>query len=99
MSDEDILRRLDKMQATLQLAFAPQLEAARTAIREDDVAAEILDATESWIGSRDLQKRVAAKTDVGERSVRDRFTGLIECGILETRGTERKAEFRRTGLI
>jgi hypothetical protein len=97
--DEEILRRLDRIQATLQLAFAPQLESAREAMREDDVSAAILDATEDWIASTNLQGKVARTTKKQPRAVRDRLPRLVAEGILEARGTERRMEYRRTGLV
>jgi hypothetical protein len=100
MIDQEILRRLDLIQGTLQLAFAPQLEAAAEAIREDDVNKAILDVTTTeWMSSTELQSKVAAKARVSDRSVRDRFPDLVAKRVLEERGTERRREYRRTGLI
>lgn len=99
MSDEEVLRRLDKIQATLQLAFAPQLADARAAIRADDVNEAILDLTEDWIGTSELQARVGKKTGKGARAVRDRFPALLAKGVLEARGSEARREFRRMGLV
>jgi hypothetical protein len=99
VTDDELLRRLDLMQATLQLAFKPQLDAARTALRSDKVIAAILDETGEWIASSDLQKRVAAAVKTSDRTVRDRLPDLVAERVLAMRGSERKAEYRKTGLI
>ena len=99
MANDEIVRRLDLIQATLQLAFASQLAEARESIRSDDVNAAILDLMENWILSTDLQKKAAGKASVGKRAVRDRFPALLAQGVLEGRGTERRMEYRSTGII
>lgn len=98
-ADDEILKRLDLIQATLALAFAPQLREARDAIRADDISAAILDLTESWTASKTVQDTVAKKTSKSARSVRDRLPELVAQGVLEARGSERKMEYRKTGLI
>ena len=98
-ADEEILKRLDLIQATLALAFAPQLRDAREAIRADDISAAILDRTETWTASKTLQDEVAKQTSKSTRSVRDRLPELVAQRVLEARGSERKVEYRRTGLI
>lgn len=98
-SEAELLGRLDRIQATLRLAFAPQLAAARDTIRADEVSAAILDLASDWVGSTELQEKVAKKTKKGTRVVRDRFPGLVDSGVLEARGTERRMEYRNTGLI
>lgn len=99
MVDEEVLQRLDLIQATLQLAFKPQLDEARQKLRSDKVVAAILDETGDWIASPELQKRVAAAAKTSERTVRDRLPDLLVERVLAVRGTERRAEYRRTGLI
>ena len=98
-ADEEILKRLDLIQATLSLAFAPQLREAREAIRADDVSAAILDLTDDWTPSKVLQDQVAKGTSKSTRSVRDRLPELVAQRVLEARGSERRMEYRRTGLI
>jgi hypothetical protein len=98
MSEEEVLHRLDLIQATLQLAFRPQIESAREAIRADDVNAAILDETADWIASKALQDKVAAKTKKTDRTVRNRLAELVEQRVLAVRGSARP-EYRRTGLI
>jgi hypothetical protein len=98
-ADEEILKRLDLIQATLALAFAVQLDEARTKIRADDVSAAILDLTDEWIASTDLQDKAAKKTSKSTRRVRDRLPELVEQRVLQARGSERRMEYRKTGLI
>jgi len=98
-AEEEIFKRLDLIQATLSLAFASQLRDAREAIRADDISAAILDLTEDWTASKTLQDAVAKQTSKSARSVRDRLPELIAQRVLEARGSERRMEYRRTGLI
>jgi hypothetical protein len=99
MADQEILDRLDLIQATLQLAFKPQLDEARDRIRADKVAAAILDESEEWIASPELQKRAAAKARTSTRTVLRRLPELVSDRFLAVRGTGQKAEYRQTGLI
>jgi hypothetical protein len=99
MAEEEILRRLDLIQATLQLAFAAPLAEAREAIRSDKVNAAILDLAEDWVPSTALQDQASKKAGVNARAVRDRFPGLVAQRVLEARGSERKMEYRRTGIV
>jgi hypothetical protein len=96
--DPEILRRLDRIQATLRLAFEPQISSTAEAIRSDLVNATILDATGDWVGSTALQTRVAKKTNRQPRMIRSRLAELVEKGALEVRGGGRP-EYRRTGLV
>jgi hypothetical protein len=98
-ADEEVLKRLDLIQATLSLAFAPQLDEARTRIRADDVSAAILDLAEDWIGTTKLQSDVAKKLSKSTRSVRNRLPELVEQRVLQTRGSGAQLEYRKTGLI
>jgi hypothetical protein len=97
--DDEILKRLDLLQATLALAFAPQLDEARAKIRADDVSAAILDLTGEWIASKELQDQAAKKASKSTRSVRDRLPELVEQRVLQARGSERRMEYRKTGLL
>lgn len=99
MADGEILRRLDLIQVTLQLAFKTQLDEVRSTMRADPVVAAILDESTDWIGSTELQVHVSKTAKTSTRTVRDRLPGLVEDRVLAVRGTERKSEYRRTGLI
>jgi hypothetical protein len=97
--DEGIVRRLDLIQATLRIAFEPQITAVRETLRADDVAAGILDRTTEWVGSGDLQKAVAKASGKTTRTVRNRLPDLVARGAVETRGSDAAPEYRRTGLV
>jgi hypothetical protein len=99
MADPEILERLDQIQATLAIAFAPQIDEFRERIRGDKVNAAILDAAREWISSSELQDKVAAKISMSTRSVRDRFPELVAERVLQVRGPESRPEYRITGLI
>jgi len=96
---EEITERLDLILATLRLAFASELGAARDAYRSDRVNAAILDATEAWTASTDIQRQAAKTADAGTSTVRARLPELVQAGLLQARGTERRMEYRRSGLI
>jgi hypothetical protein len=97
--DAEIIERLDRIQATLSIAFAPQIAEYRDRIREDKVNAAILDAAIEWIGSTQLQETVSKQLSMSTRSIRDRFPALVTNRILQARGTEARPEYRATGLI
>ena len=97
--NEEILHRLDQINATLRLAFEPQLREARSALRSDAVVAGILEGSGEWIASSDLQKNVAKATGKSTRTVRDRLPELVSTGALMVRGSDARPEYRRTGLV
>jgi hypothetical protein len=99
MVNEEVLDRLDLIQATLQLAFKPELDKARSSIRADAVNAAILDETEEWVASPKLQERAAQHAGASTRTVRTRLPELVAQRVLSVRGTERALEYRRTGLV
>lgn len=99
MADEEVLQRLDLILATLQLAFRPQLEQARQTVLSDAINASVLDLSKDWTVSKVLQEAVAAKTGKTTRTVRDRLPELVEQRIIDVRGSERRVEYRRTGLV
>jgi hypothetical protein len=98
-NDDAVVRRLDLILATLQLAFESELDAARARVSSDPVSKAILDHTEDWIASTELQKKVAAKAKVSDRTVRDRLPDLVRRRILESGGSEARPTYRRTGLV
>jgi transcription initiation factor TFIIIB Brf1 subunit/transcription initiation factor TFIIB len=100
VSDADeIVRRLNLIEATLRVAFEPQITALSGRLRADDVAAAILDRTAEWVGSGGLQKAVAKATGKTTRTVQNRLPELVAHGAIETRGPEARPEYRRTGLV
>jgi hypothetical protein len=100
VSDADeVIRQLNLIQATLRVAFEPQITALRETLCAEAVSAAILDRTTDWIGSGDLQKAVAKATGKTTRTVQNRLPELVERGAIETRGPEGRPEYRRTGLV
>jgi hypothetical protein len=99
MADEEVVQRLDLILATLRLAFKRQLGEARDEMRANTVTAAILDETTVWTPSTEIQRKVAKATGGGQSTVRSRLSELVEQGVLQARGSERKMEYRRTGLI
>jgi hypothetical protein len=98
-SDDEILRELRAIRATLRLAFAPQLDDALQKIQADEISAAILEHAEEWVASGALQQTVSKQTKRTDRAVRGRFGSLIAQGVLEARGAGRTLEYRRTGLL
>lgn len=99
VSDQEILRRLDLIQATLALGFSKEIREAADEILGDPVNAAVVKATDDWIASTELQDVVAGETSMSKRLVRDRLPELVDRRVLETRGSERRLEYRRTGLV
>lgn len=98
-ADPEIIERLDRIQATLSIAFAAQIAAYRERILEDKVNAAILNTATDWIGSTELQEKVAKQLSMSTRRVRDRFAPLVADRVLQTRGTDAHPEYRVSGLI
>jgi transcription initiation factor IIE alpha subunit len=99
VSGEDVVERLDKIAAILQMGFAPQLDAARKEIRGDEISAAILEATAEWTKSGVVQEAVANQTEKSTRTVRDTLAKLSDRGIITARGGGRNLEYQRTGLV
>lgn len=98
-ADPELLERLDRIEKILTVAFAEQLGGFRASIRDDKVNAAILDNATDWIGSSELQEKVAAAVSMSTRRVRDRFPDLVGQHVLQVRGADSRPEYRATGLI
>jgi len=98
-SSDELLRKLDLIQATLRLAFSAQINEVGAAVRSDRASASILDLAQDWIGTTQLQMVVAEKTGLSARSVRDRLADLRAQGLVVARGSEQRPEYRSTGLV
>lgn len=98
MTDE-VVERLDRVIAILQLAHGEAIERARTRIRSDKVNAAILDASAKWVASAKMQSTVATKTKAATRTIQERIADLIAQGVLEKRGATRTTEYKASGLI
>lgn len=99
MSEEDIIKRLDRLIAIQQIAHKDSLASTRATIRSDKINAAILDATEDWVGTASLQATAMKKSGQKERTVQTRIVDLLEQGLIERRGGGRNIEYRSTGLI
>ncbi|HVV58307.1 MAG TPA: hypothetical protein VHC45_08080 [Gaiellaceae bacterium] len=97
--DIELLERLDRIEKILSVAFAERLAEFGASIRSDKVSAAILDNANDWIGSTELQEKVAAAFSMTTRRVRDRFPDLVGQRVLQVRGAESRPEYRATGLI
>lgn len=99
MTDE-LVERLDRIAAILQLAHGDAIERARTRIRADKVNAAILDVTPTtWVAASKMQSAVATKTKASTRTIQRSIADLVGQGVLEKRGATRTIEYRATGLI
>lgn len=98
MADEEIVQRLDKVVAILQIAHADAIERTRTKIRGDKANAAILDTTAEWTAAARVQA-AATKAGSARSTTSKKIADLIESGMLEKRGAGKSIEYRSTGLI
>jgi hypothetical protein len=98
MSDQ-VVERLDRLISLVSLAFAAEIEKARSQVRANPVSASVLDLASDWIGGGQLQKAVAAKTGKGQSTVRAKVPDLVAIGALVVRGSGPATEYKATGLI
>ena len=98
MTDE-VIERLDRITAIMQLAHADAIDRAREKIRMDRVNAAILDTAAQWTAAKKLQTTVAAKTKASTRTIQERIVALLAQGVLEKKGGGPKIEYKASGLI
>lgn len=98
-SNDDIVMRLDRIAAILQLAHRDAIEGARTTIRADRVNAAILDATAKLTPSGRLLTEVKEKTGQSPATISRRVAFLLEQGAIEKHGAGPATQYRSTGLI
>lgn len=96
--DEEIVERLDKVIALLQLAHADSIDATSNRIRSDKVYAAILDSTESWTAASKVQA-AAKKAGAARSTTSKKIVELIALGLLEKRGGGSTMAYRSTGLV
>lgn len=96
---QEVVERLDRISAILQLAHGDAIARARDRIRADKVNAAILDASTTWVPAGKMQSAVATKTKASTRTVQRGIADLIAQGVLEKRGAARTLEYRASGLI
>lgn len=96
----DLLERIERISALLEVALAPQLEAGRKFLRRDPIEAAIFDHTAgNWVLTGELQALVAKATKAKDRTIRDRIGTLVERGLLQRRGGARNTEYRSAGVV
>lgn len=98
MTDEEVLQRLDRVIALLQMAHADAIEAAHKKIRSDKVYAAILDSTKNWTAAAKVQA-AAKKKGAARSTTSKKVVELLERGLLEKRGGGSTIEYRSTGLV
>jgi hypothetical protein len=98
-TNEDVIERLDRLAAIMQLAYREQIDASRAAIRSDKVNAAILDSTKKLTPAAKLKATVMKKTGTGSSTFSDRVAALVELGLVEKEGGGKTTAYRVTGLI
>ncbi len=97
-AEDEIVQRLDKVIAILQLAHGDAIEESRLKIRSDTTYRAILDATRQWAGAARVQA-AATKAGAARSTTSRKIAELIELGMLEKKGGGKAIEYRSTGLI
>jgi Fic family protein len=99
MTNEDIVRRLDKIAAILQLANYESIDSARAKLRSDKTNAAILMAAAKKSPAGKLIPAVKKKTGDSESTIKRRIATLVELGALERSGGGRTTAYQATGLV
>lgn len=99
MSTDEVVRRLDTLISIMRLAYSDQIDAARSAIREDPVNAAVLDAARDWVAAGALKDAAMKKSEQSKPTVERRIAALVEQGVLDKRGAGGSVSYRATGLI
>ena len=94
-----VVDRLDQLIGLMTLAFSEQIEAASLRLRDDAVAAAILENSSSWTLSGALQSSVAECAGVSKRTVRSKLTELRDLGAITSRGSGTATQYRVTGVV
>jgi uncharacterized membrane protein len=95
---DEILQRLDKVLAILQIANEEAIERVRAKVRSDAAYNAILDATKNWAGAVKVMA-AAAKVSSARSTTSRKIAELIDRGMLEKRGGGNATEYKSTGLI
>ncbi len=98
-ANNEVLQRLDRIIAILQIAHKDPLDRAREEVAADKVDAAILSLAAKETPAGKLVKAVEAKTKQTGRSVRKHIARLIERGLLEKSGASHATTYKATGLI
>ena len=98
-TNDEVLQRLDKIAAILQIAHKDSIERARDEINADAIDAAILKAAGKPTPGGQLATAVAKKTKRTKRSVQLHVAELLERGLLEKTGAGTATTYETTGLI
>jgi hypothetical protein len=100
MAEEEILQRLDKLIAILQLAHYEDIERGRARIRADELNAAILEAAAKKTPAGKLIAAARkAKGSPSESTVKRRIASLVDQGALERSGGGPSTASEATGLV
>jgi Fic family protein len=98
-AETEVLQRLDKIIAILQIAHKDEIDRARLEITADKVDAAILDAAAKETLAGKVVKVAAAKAKVSDRAVQKHIAELLGRGLLEKSGGGYMTTYKTTGLI
>lgn len=100
MADQEVIERLDTIIALMNLAFAEQIELARSQLMNDPVSAAILDSLATGpVSAGDLKERAAKASGQSERTVLRRVASLVAQRAIEQQGSGPRTTYRTTGLF
>ena len=100
MTTEDIVARLDRTNAILQLAHYGSIVAARERIRSDKTNAAILElAAAETVKAGTLIAAVKEKTGDSKATIGRRIGALVDQGALERIGAGPSTAYKATGLV
>lgn len=97
-ADAQTLAKLDEIAALLRIGFSSQIQAARTKLKADAVAAALLELAEGQVAG-ELVKLVSEKTGSGSRTIEQRMAELASCGALRREKLGKTTTYRSTGLF
>ena len=98
-ANDEVITRLDRIIALLEIGFDQHIKAVRTQLRSDPVAAAILDLThEDWISSGTIKRSVSKKSKVSEKTVQRAIATLVSGGALHAKGAGPSLSYRSSGI-
>jgi Fic family protein len=96
---ERLESQLVRIERLLSIGFAAQVrELRKNADIGDEVSAEILRRTPTWMPAGELKLAVTKASGQSEPTVKRRFKDLVDLGALDRRGQGPSTEYRNTGL-
>ena len=98
-ASEEVVQRLDKLIAIMQIAHKDEIERARTEIVADKIDAAILKATARETSAGKVVKAAASRAKTSERAVQEHVAELVARGLVEKSGGGPATKYRATGLI